>query len=52
VRGHRTVLEDFIEAIQTDGEPQCSGKEGLRSVARVGRIYEACRLGKRVAMER
>jgi UDP-N-acetyl-2-amino-2-deoxyglucuronate dehydrogenase len=47
-RGHRAVLEDFIEAIQTDREPRCNGSEGLRSVALVEKIYEACRSGKRV----
>src|SRR5438445_1729470 len=48
VRGHRAVIEDFIEAIRTNREPRCSGAEGLRSVALVEKIYEACRLGKRV----
>ena len=48
VRGHRAVLEDFIEAIRTGREPQCSGKEGLRSLALVEAIYAAARLGRRV----
>ena len=48
VRGHRAVIEDFIEAIRTNREPRCSGVEGLRSVALVEKIYEACRSGKRV----
>jgi len=51
VRGHRAVTEDFIEAIRTNREPRCSGAEGLRSVALVEKIYEACRLGKRVEVE-
>ena len=51
VRGHRAVLEDFIEAIRTDREPQCSGREGLRSLALVETIYEASRLGGRVEVK-
>jgi len=51
VRGHRAVIEDFIDAIRTNREPRCSGVEGLRSVALVEKIYEACRLGKRVGVE-
>ncbi len=52
IRGHRAVLEDFVDAIQSGREPRCSGTEGLRSVALAETIYEACRLGKRVEMER
>jgi UDP-N-acetyl-2-amino-2-deoxyglucuronate dehydrogenase len=48
VRGHRAVLEDFIEAIRTDRDPRCSGQEGIRSLALVEAIYEACRLEKSV----
>jgi len=42
-RGHRAVLEDFVDAIQSGREPRCSGTEGLRSVALVETIYDACR---------
>lgn len=48
VRGHRAVLEDFVKAIHSGGEPQCSGQEGLRSLALVEAIYEARNSGKRV----
>ncbi|HLK05451.1 MAG TPA: Gfo/Idh/MocA family oxidoreductase [Candidatus Acidoferrum sp.] len=51
-RGHRAVLEDFVDAIQSGREPRCSGTEGLRSVALVETIYDACRWGKRVDLER
>jgi UDP-N-acetyl-2-amino-2-deoxyglucuronate dehydrogenase len=51
VRGHRAVLEDFIEAIQTGGTPQCSGVEGRRSVALVEAVYAACASGKRVELK-
>ena len=45
VRGHRTVLEDFLEAIRTGREPLCSGREGRRSVATVEAIYRSAREG-------
>jgi UDP-N-acetyl-2-amino-2-deoxyglucuronate dehydrogenase len=49
-RGHQRVLEDFIDAIRTGREPQCSGREGRRSVALVTAIYEAQRTGAWVRM--
>jgi len=41
VSGHRTLIEDFITAIRTGGEPRCSGREGRRSVALVEALYES-----------
>lgn len=49
-RGHQAVLQDFIEAIQTNRDPRCSGQEGRRSVALVEAIYTACRSKERVAL--
>lgn len=51
VRGHRAALEDFVEAIKTNGMPRCSGAEARRSVALVQAIYAACAAGKRVTVE-
>src|SRR5450432_805091 len=34
-RGHQAVLQDFLDAIRTGGEPRCDGKEGRRSLALV-----------------
>src|SRR5882762_524767 len=51
VRGHRAVFEDFIQAIQTDGDPRCSGQEGIRSLGLVEAMYEACRSGKRAEVK-
>jgi UDP-N-acetyl-2-amino-2-deoxyglucuronate dehydrogenase len=51
VRGHRAVLEDFVEAIRTDREPHCPGQEGLRSLALVEAIYAASRRGRRVEVK-
>ena len=43
VTGHRTILEDFIRAIETNGRPLCDGREGRRSLALVEAIYESSR---------
>jgi UDP-N-acetyl-2-amino-2-deoxyglucuronate dehydrogenase len=48
VRGHQSVLEDFLQAIQTNTTPRCDGREGRRSLALVEAIYAACRTGERV----
>jgi UDP-N-acetyl-2-amino-2-deoxyglucuronate dehydrogenase len=47
-RGHQAVLEDFLQAIQTNTTPRCDGREGRRSLALVEAIYAACRSGERV----
>lgn len=47
-RPHQAVMEDFLRAVQTDSEPQCSGREGRRSLALVEAIYLSCRTGSRV----
>ncbi len=52
VRGHRKLLEDFIQAIQTDGKPCCDGQEGRRSVELVQAVYESARTGKAVEVGR
>lgn len=48
VRGHQSVLEDFLKSIQTNANPRCDGREGRRSLALVEAIYAACRTGKQV----
>jgi UDP-N-acetyl-2-amino-2-deoxyglucuronate dehydrogenase len=48
VRGHQSVLEDFLQSIQTNRTPRCDGREGRRSLALVEAIYAACRTGERV----
>ena len=50
VSGHRTILEDFIRAIETDGNPACDGYEGRRSVELVQAIYESSRTGESVTL--
>jgi predicted dehydrogenase len=48
VRGHRQILEDFIQAIQGDTRPLCDGPEARRSLAVVEAIYESSRSGRAV----
>ena len=49
VRGHRTILEDCLDAIRTGREPLAGGREGRRSVATVEAIYRSAREGVAVA---
>jgi len=47
VRGHQSILEDFLHAIKTNSRPACDGEEGRRSVALIEAIYESARSGER-----
>lgn len=42
-RGHQSVIEDFIGAVEQDRKPACDGHEGQRSVALIEKIYQASR---------
>jgi UDP-N-acetyl-2-amino-2-deoxyglucuronate dehydrogenase len=48
-RGHQTVLEDFLAALQKKQAPVCDGIEGRRSIALVEAIYRAARTPNGVA---
>ena len=50
VSGHKRLLEDFLRAIKTDGQPVCDGHEGRRSIGLVQAIYESSRTGKSVVL--
>jgi len=50
VSGHRKLLEDFLRAIETNGQPLCDGSEGRRSIALVQAIYESSRTGEAVKL--
>jgi UDP-N-acetyl-2-amino-2-deoxyglucuronate dehydrogenase len=50
VSGHRSVIEDFIQAVADNRAPACDGREGLRSVALVEAIYDSARRGVAVEM--
>ena len=45
VRGHKELLRDFLNAIDTNVSPRCDGLEGRRSVELVEAIYESARTG-------
>ena len=51
VTGHKRILEDFLNAIRTDGQPRCDGYEGRRSVNLVKAIYQSARIGKTVDIQ-
>jgi predicted dehydrogenase len=51
VRGHKRLLEDFLQAIATGGTPLCDGLEGRRSVALVQAIYESSKTGQAVSLQ-
>jgi UDP-N-acetyl-2-amino-2-deoxyglucuronate dehydrogenase len=42
-RGHQALFEDFIRAIEQDGDPVCNGREGRRSIALIEALYQAAR---------
>lgn len=44
-RGHRAIIEDFIQAIATGALPICDGLQARRSVQLVNAIYESSRTG-------
>lgn len=50
VSGHKRIVEDFVNAIKTNGTPRCDGRDGRRSVALVQAIYESARQGSPVVL--
>jgi predicted dehydrogenase len=50
VRGHRRILEDFLRAMKTGGQPVCDGHEGRRSVELVQAIYQSSQTGQPVTL--
>jgi predicted dehydrogenase len=50
-RGHRSIIQDFIGAIETDGVPLCDGREARRSVQLVEAIYESSGSGRAVQVQ-
>lgn len=49
-RGHRAIIEDFVQAIDSDGVPLCDGRQARRSVQLVTAIYESSRTGQAVSV--
>ncbi len=48
VAGHRRILEDFLDAIETGRAPVCDGREGRRSVELVEALYRSSRTARPV----
>jgi UDP-N-acetyl-2-amino-2-deoxyglucuronate dehydrogenase len=48
--GHKRIIEDFLQAIETNTRPVCDGHDGRRSVAVVQAIYESSRTGQSVTL--
>ncbi len=51
VSGHKRILQDFLSAIATDGQPMCDGYEGRRSIELVEAIYESSRTAESVKLK-
>jgi predicted dehydrogenase len=49
--GHERLIEDFIQAIERNRNPRCSGSEGRRSLALAEALYESARSGGVVEVE-
>ena len=50
-RGHRAIIEDFLQAIATDSKPLCDGHQARPSVELVQAIYESSRTGQAIKFE-
>lgn len=50
-RGHRTIIEDFLQAIATDRQPLCNGYEARRSVELIQAVYHSSKTGQAVTLE-
>ena len=50
VAGHRSQVEDFVEAVRHDRSPAVDGPEGLKALAIVLAVYRASREGRPVAL--
>jgi predicted dehydrogenase len=42
-------VDDWLEAIRTNREPQCSGRDGMKAIEMVMAAYHAALSGKRIA---
>ena len=49
-RGHRAIIEDFVQSIVSDRVPLCDGHQARRSVELVRAIYESSRTGQAVTV--
>jgi predicted dehydrogenase len=47
---NRRVLDDWLDAIRTNREPQCSGRTAMRSLEMVMAVYQAGLSARRVPL--
>lgn len=47
ITGHTNIIEDFVEAVQSDRPPMIDGREGRRSLATILSIYDEAGLDVR-----
>ena len=47
-RGHRAIIEDFVQAIDLNRAPLCDGREARRSLELVDAMYRSARSGASV----
>jgi predicted dehydrogenase len=50
IGGHKRILQDFLQAIESKGTPRCDGREGRRSIRLVEAIYESSRTARSVSL--
>ena len=50
IGGHKRILQDFLQAIESNGTPRCDGREGRRSIRLVEAIYESSRTARSVSL--
>jgi predicted dehydrogenase len=51
IGGHFGIIEDFVDAIRTGGEPETRGSDNIKSLAMVFAAIESAGSGHRVAVE-
>jgi UDP-N-acetyl-2-amino-2-deoxyglucuronate dehydrogenase len=49
-RGHRAIIEDFVQAIDMNRSPLCDGQEARRSLQLVNAMYQSARTGVAVGL--
>jgi predicted dehydrogenase len=49
-RGHKILIEDFLQSIATGRAPLCDGREARRAVALVEAVYRSSGTGQAVSL--
>jgi predicted dehydrogenase len=51
ISGHKRLLENFVQAILTNSELACDGREGRRSLELVESLYQAAETGSAIELK-